>query len=397
MRDKLITMKRDLREDFDYLSEDSVYMDSACQSQRPTPVIDALNDYYREYNTCGERVKYAWGKKVDQKVEVAREAFLKYLKLSPKAYFVSFTMNTTYGINLVLSQLKIDGFKKIMTSDIEHNSPFLATISFSKKHGIPREVMVRESDGSIDIDKYSFTNAIVVVNSVNNFDGRELINLPKLIKKVHASGGIVIVDAAQAMAHYAGRLEKTDADVVCTSAHKMYGPSLGAIVAKRDLLSKIEPTFIGGGMVDDVISEDEYILSSKSPQHAHTVFESGLQAWGEIIATGEAIKWLDKNRKNSQIDKYAEQLFEFLKSSEKIHLVNNSPSSVISFYHTEIDSHLLAEALSGQGIMVRSGYFCCHYYLDKVKKYPPLLRLSLGLHNTQRDIDKVIAELGKIT
>lgn len=389
-------MKKDLREDFSYLDEDSIYMDSACQSQRPDSVIDALNDYYKNYNTCGERVKYAWGKKVDQKTDAARNSFLKYLKLSSKTHFVSFTLNTTYGINLVLNQLKADDIKKVMTSDIEHNSPFLATIAFSEKNNLPREVMTREDDGSIDIDKFDFTNAVVVVSSVSNFDGRELKNLPKLIKKIHSQNGIVIIDAAQAMAHYSRQLEKTDADVICSSVHKMYGPSLGVIITKRSLLPKITPGFIGGGMVDDVTNQNEYILSSSSPQHTHTIFEPGLQAWGEIIAAGEAIKWLEKNRKNSQIDNYAKQLFDLLSSSNKIHLINNSASSVISFYHKDIDSHLLAEALSGQGIMARSGYFCCHYYLDKVKHYPPLLRLSLGLHNTQKDIDKVIEELTKI-
>ena len=390
-------MKKDLREDFSYLSNDSIYMDSACQSQRPTQVINAIEEYYKSYNTCGERVKYAWGQKVDQKVEATREAFLRYLKLNSKAYFTSFTLNTTYGINLILSQLKTDNIKKVMTSDIEHNSPFLATIAFAKKNNLRREVIVREEDGSINIDNYNFSNAVVVVNSVSNFDGRELRNLPKLIKKVHNSNGIVIIDAAQAMGHYADKLEKIDADAICTSAHKMYGPSLGVIIAKRSLLSRIEPSFIGGGMVDDVTDENNYILSSGSTQHANTVFEAGLQAWGEIIATGEAIEWLAKNKKSSKIDSYAKELFDFLQSSEKIHLVNKEASSVISFYHESINSHLLAEALSEQGIMARSGYFCCHYYLDKIKKYPPLLRLSLGLHNTQEDIDRVIAELKKIS
>ncbi|MDL2328048.1 aminotransferase class V-fold PLP-dependent enzyme [Ruminococcaceae bacterium OttesenSCG-928-A11] len=336
------------------------------------------------------------GRKSGQKTDETRNLFLKYLKLSPKTHFVSFTLNTTYGINLILSQLKIDGIEKVMTSDIEHNSPFLSTISFAKKHNIPREVMTREEDGSIDVSKYNFDKAVVVVNSVSNFDCRELKNLPELVKKVHKSGGIVIIDAAQAIGHYADRLAKTDADVICASAHKMYAPSLGVIITKRDILPRMELSFIGGGMVDDVTSMDEYILSSNSPQHAFMSLEAGLQAWGEIIATGEAIKWIEKNRKSSRISEYAKKLFDFLESSDKIHLVNNSSANVISFYHETIDSHLLAGALSDQGIMARSGYFCCHYYLDKVKHYPPLLRLSLGLHNTEEDINKVITELEKI-
>ena len=73
-------------DDFDYLHDGDVYLDSACQSLRPRPVIDALNRYYTEHNSCGERVKYAWGRKTDELVEDTRAAVLKYLKLKNKDY-----------------------------------------------------------------------------------------------------------------------------------------------------------------------------------------------------------------------------------------------------------------------------------------------------------------------
>ena len=90
--------------DFDYLGEDAVYLDAACQSLRPRPVVEALNQYYFEHNSCGERVKYAWGIKTDELVESTRRKVLDLLKLKAKDYFVSFTLNTTYGINLLLQE-----------------------------------------------------------------------------------------------------------------------------------------------------------------------------------------------------------------------------------------------------------------------------------------------------
>jgi cysteine desulfurase/selenocysteine lyase len=388
--------KYDTSSDFPYLSKDSVYMDSACQSLRPQPVIDALNEYYTTYGSCGERVKYAWGVKVDQKTEETRELVLKYLKLKSKDYFVSFTLNTTYGINLILDQISTGGIRKVVTSDIEHNSPFLATITFAQKHDIPREVMTRNDDGSINLDDYDFSGALVVVNSASNIDGRQLLNLNDLIKEVHRAGGIIVIDAAQAMAHLSARLEKTDADAICFSAHKMYAPSLGVIVMRRDLLPRIKTTFIGGGMVDDVTSETDFILSADSANHAYTKFEAGLQAWGEIIALGAAIEWLMEAKKSSRVEEYEERLFKILQDTPGINLINQVPSPTISWYHDNIDAHLLSEALSDEGIMTRSGYFCCHYYLGQVKKYPPLVRMSLGLHNKESDIDHVATVLKKL-
>ena len=155
-------------DDFKYLPENAHYFDSACQSLRPQPVLDALNDYYLNFNSCGERVKYAWGRKVDEKVEETREAVLDLLKLKEKDYFVSFTLNTTYGLNLLLSQLELP-VSKVITSEIEHNSVFLSSIEFAKKHQIERIVLEREEDGSISLEN-DFSKALVVVNAASNIE-----------------------------------------------------------------------------------------------------------------------------------------------------------------------------------------------------------------------------------
>ena len=383
--------------DFDYLGDGEVYLDGACQSLRPRPVIDALNEYYTEHNSCGERVKYRWGKVIDQKVEATREKVLKYLKLKPKKYTVSFTLNTTYGINLILSQIDATKFQKVMTSEIEHNSPFLGTMGFAERTGLPREVMKRNEDGSIDLDAYDFRKAIVVVNCASNFDGRKLLNLVELNKAVHKAGGILIIDAAQAMAHSSDILRGVEVDAICFSAHKLYAPSLGVIVWRDELNNVLQPLWLGGGMVDDV-ERDSFKLSADGKEHRSSRFESGLQAWGEIIGLGAALDWLESLPKSDwrEFELNYRELYDFLASSPKVHLVNNDANPTMTFYVEGLDSHLLGEALSRENIMARTGYFCVHYYLDHVLGMPPLMRFSLGLHNRNSDIEKVKKVLGKI-
>ncbi len=382
--------------DFDYLGKGEVYLDAACQSLRPRPVINALEEYYTKFNSCGERVKYPWGIETDRRVEATRKKVIKYLKLKAKDYFVSFTLNTTYGINLILAQLDYSKFSRIITTDIEHNSPFLSSLSYAKKYGLEREVISRNPDGSVPLDS-DFTKAVVILNCAGNFDGRKLLNIKDLIKKVHKQGGIVLIDAAQAMAHSPEILYKQEPDAIFFSAHKLYAPSLGGMIIRKDLLPKIETSFIGGGMVDDVTKES-YLLSAENPEHIYTKFESGLQAWGEIIALGTAIDWLEglskKDHKN--LEENYTRLYEFLKSSEKVHLVNEEANPTMSFYIEGVDSHLLGSALGDEKIMARTGYFCVHYYLDKVRKFPPLIRFSLGYHNRPEDVDKVIEKMEKI-
>ncbi len=383
--------------DFDYLGEGEVYLDGACQSLRPRPVIEAINRYYTEHNSCGERVKYKWGRETDELVEECREKVLKFLKLKSKKYTTSFTLNTTYGINLILSQIDASKFKKVMTSEIEHNSPFLATLAFSERTSLPREVMKRNDDGSINIDDYDFDGAIVVVNCASNFDGRKLLNILELLKAVHKAGGILIIDAAQAMAHSADILRGVEVDAICFSAHKLYAPSLGVIVWRDELEKVLQPRWLGGGMVDDV-NLDSYQLSAENKEHRYTRFESGLQAWGEIVGLRAALDWLESLPKSDwgNLEKNYTELYEFLKASPKVHFVNKEANPTMSFYIEGMDSHLIGEALSREDIMARTGYFCAHYYLDHVLHLPPLIRFSLGLHNRPEDVAKIKKVLGKI-
>ena len=387
---------------FEYLPKKDIYLDAACQSLRPQPVIDALNKYYTAHNSCGERVKYKWGAITDDKVEATRTKVLKYLKLSPRQYFVSFTLNTTYGINLLLNQIHPRFIKKIYTSDIEHNSAFLSTIAFGKLHKIKREVLTRREDGSVPLN-HDFKKALVVVNVASNFDTNlKLKNLKALVSKVRKAGGIIILDAAQAVAHNPELLYRTNADAICFSAHKMYGPSLGVMCVRYDLLPQLRTSFIGGGMVDDV-NKSSYTLSAgpdkEQRPHIHTIFEPGLQAWGEIIAFGAALDWLKKVPRSAKKELYdnAAKLYDFLSSRRKVHLLSSAPTTTMSFHIDGFDSHLIGEALGDQHIMTRTGYFCAHYYLDHVKKYPPLIRCSLGYHTRPEDIDKLIKALEKVT
>lgn len=384
-----------MSQDFAYLSTADIYLDNACQSLRPESVINSLDAYYREFNSCGERAKYAWGVRTDEQVKNTRKKLLKYLKLKPRDYFVSFTLNTTYGINLILNQLNFSraGLTSVTTSEIEHNSPFLATMSFAKKWSCPRHVLKRNPDGSLNLADLP-EKTLLVVNCASNIDGRKLLNLSDVVRQVHKTGGYVVIDAAQAMAHSSEILHKTSADAICFSAHKLYAPSLGGIIMRQDFAPLLDTTFIGGGMVDDV-DRESYQLSSAHPDHLYTKFEAGLQAWGEIIALGAALDWLTSLPKSAHqtLAANSAELFSFLSSHDKIHLINREPNPTISFFVNGLDSHLLGSALAREGIMARTGYFCVHYYLDHVLGLPPLIRFSLGHHNRPSDIALTLDKL----
>lgn len=378
--------------DFSHLERGARYFDSACQTPRPRCVIDAETEYYRDYNACGGRVKYRWGERVDAAVAEARSLLLRATGKDARDYAVAFTLNTTYGINLVLHQLAKDACERVVTSEIEHNSVMVPAMAFSKRRNVPLSILPRADDGALAYGKNDLSRAAVIANVVSNIDGRRLANASALATDVHAAGGLLLLDAAQGFAHGRGSLADIDFDAAFGSGHKTYAPSLGFVVIRRSLLSSLDPFLLGGGTVSDVSESSYSILAG---DEAHAALEPGLQNWGGIVGLAEALRWLGKHDERTE-EALSSRLWEGLRSMPRVRPVNVSASPVVSFHVEGLDSHKLALLLSEQKIMCRSGYFCCHRYLLHQRALPPLLRVSMGLHNTEDDVDALLAAIRSI-
>lgn len=380
------------RGSFDYLGAGDAYFDSACQTMRPREVIDAETAYYREYNACGGRVKYRWGQKVDAAVAEARASLLDAVGKDAREYAVAFTPNTTYGINLVLHQLAEGSFARLVTSEIEHNSVMVPAMAWTKRRGASLSILPREADGALRYGKDDVRGAAVIANTVSNIDGRALTNARQLADDVHAGGGILLLDAAQGFAHDRDALARVDFDAAFGSGHKAYAPSVGFIVIRRSLLERLDPFFLGGGTVSDVGEKGFDLLAGDEP---HARLEPGLQDWGAIVGLAAALRWM-KAQDPKKEQELATRLWEGIAAMPRVRPLNTSASPIVSLSVDGMDAHKLAVLLGEQGIMCRSGHFCCHRYLHHGLGLPPLLRASIGLHNTQADVDSLLSTLRSI-
>lgn len=397
---KIFGNNNSLSKGFEYLDiQKYFYFDSACQTLRPQEVIDAEVEYYKEFNACGHRVKYKWGEIVDKKVQETRDSILKIAGKNSKEYSVAFTLNTTFGINTVLHQIKPNKFNQVVTSEIEHNSVFLPSITYAKKNNLKRLVLPRDFHGNLEYSIEQIKNSIVLVNTTSNIDGRNLLNIKELCKDIKKNGSLLLLDASQTFGHNIQLLKDVDFDAAFGSGHKMYGPSIGFIIIRKELLKDLDYFFIGGSTVQDVRKSDFDLISDDSELYAR--IEPGLQNFAGIMGLNEAINWKNNFRKNERNSvQYEEELKLYLNKLLKeldVNLLNPNPSSVVSFYTDKIDSHRLGIFLSERNIMCRTGYHCCHYYLKNLKKFPPLFRISLGLNNTKEQIDFLMDNLKILT
>jgi len=364
---------------FGYLPSQAHYFDAACQTLRPQEVLDAEMDYYHRYNACGGRVQYAWGEEVDTKVEETRREVLTTLRLSPKDYVVAFTQSTTYAINLVTLQLQRQQLAGVTTTDIEHNSVLLPSLRLAQRWEVPHTLLTRDPAGTLDPDLLPAGPQFFMANAISNIDGRTMHNLTEVVARVRAQGGTSLIDGAQTVGHAPEMLGQAAPDVIVFSGHKVYAPSLGILVMKKELFARMEWQITGGGMVQDVSGSHITFLEGADP----ALLEPGLQNWAGIIALGEALRWMRNHPFDHTLTR---ELHATLRARDDLVFTTQEEHPTIALHTPKVGSHVLAKMLDGAGIMARSGYFCCHHALKNTQGFPPLLRLSLGRHSTHEDI-----------
>ena len=406
---------------FEYLAEDLIYLDQACQSMRPNQVIQAEIKYYTTANSCGGRGNHEMSAKVDQVIYSTRKLILDFIGKNKEEYTVVFCPNTTTGINMVLSNLNWSEYSQVMTTNKEHNSVYLPSISFAKKYNKKVKILIPEEENFDPTSLADVKDTLCLFGVTSNLDGQNLPELEMIVQTLKAENNLILLDATQSLAHQRIDLFDLDFDCLFASGHKLYAPSIGFMVVKKSFLKNLDQTWVGGGTVQKVGISDYELINIETELASR--FEFGLQDYGAIFGLNEAIDWLttykikqeypkinyDSSSTISIQDKflttgpskeaiyYIEALSEFmfkkmleLAKKNKIILINKKASSIISFLPIGVDADSLAKKLSEQNIICRSGFMCCHNYVRESLKLSGLVRFSLGLHNTPTDIIKVL-------
>ena len=234
-----------------------VYLDSASTSQKPQVVIDAVDEFYREYNANVHRGIYEIGERSTAAYE-GTGAGRRSIGASD-AHEVIFTRNATEAINLVAyawGRKSIGRGDVIVLTEMEHHANL-----------VPWQLLVQEKDGDLEfipitddgvlrLDVFEvllkLKPKLVAFTHVSNTLGT--INpVEELTRMAHDAGALVLIDGAQAVPHVPVDVEAIGADFYAFSGHKMLGPTgSGALWARRELLESMPPFLAGGEMIREV-------------------------------------------------------------------------------------------------------------------------------------------------
>ena len=375
-----------------------VYFDNAATSQTPTPVIEAIVDYYSNYNANIHRGVHALSQEATDKYEAARIKIQKHFN-AEKSHEIIFTSGTTHGINLVAN-----GFGKFLkegdemiVSALEHHSNIVPWQMLCERTGAILKVIPMDLNGELVYSEFeklvTDRTKMVFCNHVSNALGT--VNpIEKIIKKAHSVGAAVLIDGAQAAPHLQADVQALDADFYVASAHKMCGPTgVGMLYGKEEWLEKLPP-YQGGGEMIATVSFEKTTYAGLPHK-----FEAGTPNICGGIAFGAALDYMHQIG-FSEIAHFEEELLQYatkkLKEIDglKIYGEAKEKTAVISFNIEGLHPYDIGTLLDKMGIAVRTGHHCAQPIMDFFK-IPGTVRASFAFYNTFEEIDRMVEGVKK--
>ncbi|WP_405211093.1 aminotransferase class V-fold PLP-dependent enzyme [Dokdonia sp. Asnod2-E02] len=387
-----------IREDFPILKREVngkplIYFDNAATSQTPQVVIDAIVDYYSNYNANIHRGVHSLSQEATDAYEEARIKIQKHFNAA-QPYEVILTAGTTHAINLVANGFAsiLKKGEEVLVSALEHHSNIVPWQMLCEKTGAILKVIPQTESGELDMDAFAKALSpqlkLVFVNHVSNALGT--INpIEEIITEAHKVGAAVLIDGAQATPHIKPDVQALDADFYVCSAHKICGPTgVGVLYGKEEWLTKLPPYQGGGEMIDQVSFEKTTYAGLPHK------FEAGTPNICGGIATGVGLDYMN-GLGFDNIAAYEDELLQYATKQLleieglKIYGTSAHKTAVVSFNVGEIHPYDIGTILDKLGIAVRTGHHCAQPIMD-FYKIPGTVRASFSFYNTKEEIDTFI-------
>ena len=373
-----------------------VYLDNAATTQKPSAVIDALDEYYRHGNANIHRGAHHLAAEATEAYEKVRRQVQELIG-ARHHYEIVFTRGTTESINLVASSFAKRYFKgddEVIVSGMEHHSNIVPwQLAGATLCPIPFS-----DEGVLDLKAcealFNEHTRIVAVCHASNTLGT--VNpIKEIVAMAHAHGVPVLVDGAQAVSHMRVDVQALGCDFYCFSGHKMYGPmGVGVMYGREELLGEMPPYQGGGEMISEVTFE------RTTYNELPFKFEAGTPSVGDVIGLGKAIEFMQ----GMGIETIAAQEADLLAYSTQslaelpgIRFFGSAPqkTSVLSFLVGDSHPYDVGTLLDQFGIAVRTGHHCTQPVMDRYG-IPGTVRASFAVYNTRAEVDALVDALRRI-
>jgi cysteine desulfurase/selenocysteine lyase len=388
-----------LKADFPVLSDGVHFLDSGASSQKPVPVLEAMDTFARSSYANVHRGAYKLSVASTDAYEAARERVARFIGATDSSEVI-FTRGTTTALNMVAFGWGLEHLRagdRILTTEIEHHANLVPWQMVAKRTGATLDHVPMTDDFRLDLDAYEKKLGpdvrIVAVTGMSNVLGI-MPPIPWISEKAHEVGARIVIDAAQLVPHSPVDVEALGADFLAFSSHKMLGPTgIGVLWGRMEALEEMEPFEGGGEMISDVTLHDA--TWAPIPHR----FEAGTPPIIEAVGLHAAIDYLDSIGMDKVLE-HDRELTEvaLTRLGDLPGLQIQGPSTlqdrggVISMSLDGVHAHDLATILDEQGVAVRSGHHCAKPLMRRLG-VAATARASFYVYNTEEDIDALVSGL----
>jgi len=399
-----------IRKDFPIFDKvDVIYFDNAATTQKPKVVIDAVKEFYEEYNANIHRGLHDLSQRASEAYEKAHEVLAKFIDAKDWREVI-FVRNTTEAINLVAYTWGLKNLRKgdeVIVTVMEHHSNLIPWYIVCKKTGARMKfVRIRKEDGLLDYGHFekSLTDRVrlVAITMMSNVLGT-INDIKRIVEASRKIGALVLVDGAQAVPHMPVSVRELGADFLAFSGHKMLGPTgIGVLWSRIDILEEMEPFQGGGDMIRSVRWIDNYIEPKWN--ELPWKFEAGTPNIAGGIGLSRAAEYLMKIGMNNvrkhekKLTAYALKRLQELEEKVEVYgprRVENR-GGIISFNVRGLNPHVTAMLLNHYKIAVRSGFHCAQPLHEFLGLKEGSTRASFYIYNTVEEIDTFVETLARI-
>ena len=369
-----------------------IYLDHAATSQRPDCVLEAERAFYEKQNANPLRGLYELAVEATEAYEEARRTVRQWIHAALPEEII-FTRNATESLNLAAYSYGRHFLKEgdeIVVSILEHHSNLLPWQMAAEETGAKLVFLECEPDGSIPPERmeeaFSERTKLVAVTHVSNVLGSTL-PVEEIVRRAHARSAVVVLDAAQSVAHMPVDVTKLDVDFMAFSGHKMMGPmGIGVLYGKKKWLDAMPPFLRGGEMIDSVSRTGAVFAPIPHKFEAGTVHAAGAVGLAAAIRFLQSVGWETIQEREHRLTAYA---LEEMKKIPGIRVLGSEKAEnhcgILSFTVDGVHPHDVASILDADHIAVRAGHHCAQPLLDYLK-VPSATRASLAFYNTEEEI-----------
>src|SRR5499426_3776800 len=339
-----------------YSGNPVAYFDGPGGTQVPRAVAEAMNDYLFHHN-ANTHWAYPTSAETDELIMEARRAMADFFNCEPNEISFGANMTTiTFHVARALGRGYNPG-DEIVITELDHHANNAPWRALAKERGVTiRTVRMLPEAGHLDWDDLAGSvnrnTKLLAIGAASNALGT-INDVQYAARLAHEFGALVYVDAVHYAPHALVDVRDLECDFLACSAYKFYGPHIGALYGRYDLLESLDVPKL-----------------EPAPGEAPERLETGTQNQEGMVGTAAAIDFLAsltegatrrERLRNSFAALHArgadllKRMWDGLSSIEGVALYGPEPdvprTPTLSFTLKDIPSIELTQKLVERGVM----------------------------------------------